>query len=91
MPVEVVVAWQDTVVDAITANGQIEPIQSIQLRPEVDGRLVDILAREGAEVARGTPLFKIDDGELFPVAFAVLELTPAAEKRIAELVKKAVS
>lgn len=64
VPVEVVVAWQDTVVDAITANGQIEPIQSIQLRPEVDGRLVDILAREGAEVARGTPLFKIDDGEL---------------------------
>lgn len=33
----------------------------------------------------------IDDGELFPVAFAVTELTPAAEARIAELVKRAVS
>jgi uncharacterized protein YdhG (YjbR/CyaY superfamily) len=37
------------------------------------------------------PDAKVDDGELFPVAFAVLELTPAAEKRIVALVKKAVS
>ena len=36
------------------------------------------------------PEAKVDDGELFPVAFAVMELTPAAEKRIVELVKKAV-
>ena len=64
VPVEVVVAWQDTVVDAITATGQIEPIQSIELRPEVDGRLVEIMAREGAEVQQGAPLFKVDDGEL---------------------------
>ena len=64
VPVEVVVAWQDTVIDAITATGQIEPIQSIQLRPEVDGRLVEIMAREGAEVAQGAALFRVDDGEL---------------------------
>ena len=32
----------------------------------------------------------IDDGEFFPTAFAVLELTPAAERRLTELVKKAV-
>jgi uncharacterized protein YdhG (YjbR/CyaY superfamily) len=36
------------------------------------------------------PDAKIDDGEMFPIAFAVMELTPAAERRIAELVKKAV-
>jgi len=64
IPVEVVVARTDTVIDAITANGQIEAMQSIELRPEVDGRLVEILVREGAEVARGTPLFKVDDAEL---------------------------
>jgi membrane fusion protein, multidrug efflux system len=63
-PVEVVLARTDTVIDAIAASGQIEPIQSIQLRPEVDGRLVEIMVREGAEVAQGTPLFKVDDGEL---------------------------
>ena len=36
------------------------------------------------------PEAKVDDGELLPVAFAVTELTPAAEQRIVELVKKAV-
>lgn len=30
----------------------------------------------------------LDDGEMWPVSFAVVKLTPAAEKRIAELVKK---
>jgi uncharacterized protein YdhG (YjbR/CyaY superfamily) len=33
----------------------------------------------------------LDEGTLWPVAFAVKELTPAAEARIAELVKKAAS
>ena len=64
MPVEVAVAFQDTVVDAILATGEIESVQSIELRPEVDGRLVEILVREGQEVTRGTPLFKVDDAEL---------------------------
>lgn len=64
MPVEVAVAHEDTVVDAITATGQIEAVQSIELRPEVDGRLVGILVREGSEVEAGQPLFKVDDAEL---------------------------
>ena len=64
MPVETRTAWTDTVIDAIRATGQIEPMQSIQLRAEVDGRITAILMREGAEVRRGAPLFKIDDAEL---------------------------
>ena len=64
MPVEVSVAQRDTVVDAIAATGQIEAIQAIDLRPEVEGRIMDILVREGQEVEKGTPLFKVDDGEL---------------------------
>ncbi len=35
------------------------------------------------------PDARIDDGELWPVAFAVTELTPSSEARIAGLVKKA--
>jgi uncharacterized protein YdhG (YjbR/CyaY superfamily) len=35
------------------------------------------------------PDARIDDGEMWPVAFAVIELTPRAEARIADLVKKA--
>ena len=64
MPVEVVVARTDTVVDAILATGQIEAVQSVQLRPEIEGRIAQILVREGAPVAKGTPLFKVDDAEL---------------------------
>ncbi len=33
----------------------------------------------------------LDDGELWPVSYAVRELTPEVEARIAEIVKKAVS
>jgi uncharacterized protein YdhG (YjbR/CyaY superfamily) len=37
------------------------------------------------------PEARIDDGEMWPVSFAVTELTPRGEARITELVKKAVS
>lgn len=64
LPVEVALARQDTVVDAILATGQVESIQSARLRPEVEGRITEVLMREGAEVARGDGLFRIDDQEL---------------------------
>lgn len=64
MPVEVAVARTDTVVDAILATGQIEAVQSIELRPEVEGRIAKILVPEGAYVGQGMPLFKVDDAEL---------------------------
>src|SRR5437773_7052568 len=64
VPVEVAVASVDTVRDEVAATGQIEAVQSIDLRPEVDGRITDFLVREGQEVERGTPLFKVDDAQL---------------------------
>ena len=64
VPGEVKAARVDTVIDAITATGQIEALQAVELRPEVDGRLIEILVREGAEVANGAALFKVDDAEL---------------------------
>ena len=64
LPVEVMVARTDTVVDAIATTGQIEALQSIELRPDIEGRLVAILVQEGAEVAQGAPLFQVDDTEL---------------------------
>lgn len=64
MPVEVAVARSDTVRDEIAATGQIEALESIDLRPEVEGRITDFLVREGQEVEKGTPLFKVDDAQL---------------------------
>ena len=63
-PVEVAAAFTDTVIDAIVATGQIEPMQQIALRPDVSGRVVTLLFREGASVSAGTPLVKIDDAEV---------------------------
>ncbi len=64
MPVEAAVARTDTVVDAILATGQVEAFQSIELRPDIEGRLSQILVHEGSLVAQGAPLFKVDDAEL---------------------------
>lgn len=64
VPVEAVAARVDTVVDALRATGQVEAMQSIELRPEVDGRLVQVLVREGSVVSAGQALFKVDDAEL---------------------------
>jgi membrane fusion protein (multidrug efflux system) len=64
MPVEAAVAQADTVVDAILATGQIEAIQSIELRPEIEGRIAAIRVREGSPVEQGAALFKVDDAEL---------------------------
>lgn len=64
MAVEAATARADTVVDAIQATGQIEAMQSIELRPDIEGRLTQILVREGSRVSKGMPLFKIDDAEL---------------------------
>jgi len=62
--VEVSEAFRDSVVEAITANGGIEAMQQVALRPDVDGRVVELLFREGQRVAEGTPLVRIDDAEL---------------------------
>ena len=64
MPVEVAIARTDTVVDAILATGQVQAMQSIELRPDIEGRIAEILVREGALVVQGAPLFKVDDAEL---------------------------
>jgi membrane fusion protein (multidrug efflux system) len=64
LPVEVAAARQDTVVDAILATGEVEAIQSAELRPDIEGRITEILMREGSEVSRGDALFRIDDQEL---------------------------
>ncbi len=63
-PVEVARAQVDTVIDAIQTTGQIEAVQSIILRPDIDGRITGILFREGRYVRAGAPLFKVDDAEL---------------------------
>jgi membrane fusion protein (multidrug efflux system) len=64
MPVDVDTARRQSVVDAVRATGRIEAQQAIELRPDEQGRITDILFREGQYVERGTPLVKVDDAML---------------------------
>ena len=64
MPVDVATARNENVVSAIRATGRIEALHAVELRPDEQGRIVDILFREGQTVAAGTPLVKIDDAML---------------------------
>ncbi|HSM09828.1 MAG TPA: efflux RND transporter periplasmic adaptor subunit [Gemmatimonadota bacterium] len=91
MPVQAATVAVDTVVDEIRATGEIEALQSIELQPEVSGRLVEILVREGTEVRRGTGLFRIDDAELRSEVDrleAEMELAEQALARTRELLER---
>ncbi len=89
IPVDVAEAFTDTVVDGIVANGQIESLQQIELRPDVSGRVVELLFREGARVDSGAALLRIDDAELTAEvarATADRDLARQALERIRQLV-----
>ena len=91
MPVDVAVARKERVVDAIPATGQVEALQSIEVRPEVEGRIVEILVREGQEVSQGAALFRIDDAELkaqVARAEADRDLAQQALTRVRDLVRQ---
>jgi membrane fusion protein, multidrug efflux system len=60
MPVDVAVAEQREMVDALRATGRIEAVQAVELRPDEQGRVVQLLFQEGQTVSRGTPLVRID-------------------------------
>jgi len=64
MPVDVDTARREAVVDAVRATGRIEAYQAIELRPDEQGRITEILFREGQSIAAGAPLVKVDDAML---------------------------
>ncbi|HEX9704301.1 MAG TPA: efflux RND transporter periplasmic adaptor subunit [Gemmatimonadales bacterium] len=64
MPVDVDTARRGEVVDALRATGRIEAIQAVELRPDEQGRVVELLFQEGQSVVAGTPLVRVDDAML---------------------------
>ena len=44
----------------VTANGEVRPIQFINLTAEVSGRVTDIFLKEGDQVKKGQPLLRVD-------------------------------
>ncbi|HSA56608.1 MAG TPA: efflux RND transporter periplasmic adaptor subunit [Gemmatimonadaceae bacterium] len=64
MPVDVDTARHQTVVDAVRATGRIEAEQAIELRPDEQGRVTELLFQEGQRVVEGAALVRIDDAML---------------------------
>ncbi|HWQ36405.1 MAG TPA: efflux RND transporter periplasmic adaptor subunit [Blastocatellia bacterium] len=44
----------------VTANGEVRPIQFINLTAEVSGRVTDVYVKEGDQVKKGTALVRVD-------------------------------
>ena len=59
-PVTVASARVATVPFTVTANGVVEPLQTVALQPQTSGQIVDVAFHEGDEVQQGQVLFRID-------------------------------
>ncbi len=53
-----------TLESKVTANGEVRPIQFINLQSEVSGRVTDVFVKEGDVVKKGTPLLRVDPTQL---------------------------
>ena len=56
-------------------------------RKQISEEAVDV--RRNARRFGFQPEANLDEGQMWPIAFAVTDLTPAVERRIVELVKQA--
>jgi HlyD family secretion protein len=48
----------------VTANGEVRPIQFINLTAEVAGRVTDVYVTEGQQVTKGKPLVRVDPTQI---------------------------
>ena len=64
LPVEAIVVKPEPFERKLIVTGSILPSESIELRPEVSGKIVSISFQESQKVAKGQRLVKMDDDEL---------------------------
>ena len=62
--VDVVIARTETVINTVEANGAVVANQSVELHPEVSGKIVYLNVPEGKYVSKGTVLARINDEDL---------------------------
>ncbi len=89
--VEAVHPTQETVSQKITALGTLHSNESVTVRPEIAGRVTEILFKEGQKVRKGQPLIKLDDAiyaAQLEQAEANLALSVANDERASKLYKQ---
>lgn len=91
VPVEVIKAKSGSILRRVRAVGDLKAIQSVELHPELEGKIAKIYFADGQSVKAGEPVFKIDDGlskaKVKEAEAKVME-TRANHARAAKLVEK---
>ena len=91
VPVEAVEVAVGTVTDDIEVIGTLRSDESVVIRPEIGGRIAEILFEEGGEVKAGTPLLKLDGAVIaaeLKQAKAALTLSQVTYNRAVELLNR---
>jgi membrane fusion protein, multidrug efflux system len=89
--VDVMLATTQSVSGSFEANGSVIPNESVEIRPEISGRLTYLYLPEGARVSQGTILAKINDADLqaqlakIKVQLALAEKTEARLKKLIDI------
>ncbi|HEX6064207.1 MAG TPA: efflux RND transporter periplasmic adaptor subunit [Longimicrobiales bacterium] len=87
MPVDVALAVEQSVVDAVRATGRIEALQAVELRPDEGGRITRLLFTEGQRVQAGAALITIDDALLRAQAVRATADRDLARQQLARVQK----
>lgn len=62
--VDIMIASTASISNIIEVNGTVIPLETVNINPELSGRLVYLYAPDGAKVSKGTILAKLNDAEL---------------------------
>ncbi|HET6558531.1 MAG TPA: efflux RND transporter periplasmic adaptor subunit [Prolixibacteraceae bacterium] len=88
--VEVIVAGSQQVASNVEVNGTVLSNEMVELRPEISGRLTYLNIPDGAKVAKGTVLAKVNDADLqaqLEQQKSQLELATKTESRLNNLLQ----
>lgn len=90
LPVDIVLAKADTLRQLESITGTTLPFREVTIRSEVPQRILHVGFQDGAEVAAGQLLYKLNDADLqarLKQLSAELQLAGLNEKRLADLLK----
>ena len=87
IPVDVYLARSERIDNVLFASGTVVPNEEVELKAEIAGRLVKLNLREGAAVAKGQLIAKINDKDL-QAQLAKLEYNAALTRNIEARQKK---
>ena len=57
--VDVVTATRNTIIEKVSASGQVQPVVEVQISPEVSGEIIQLSVQEGDSVSKGDFLLRI--------------------------------